>query len=333
MRTLISVASAALLAGGLAAGTALAQNDWPTASDRINIVVPFDTGGSTDRLARHIASNLSEHLNGAPVTVINRPGASGAVGSSWLLTQPGDGSHFLVTHAVPYLANSVLSTDLPMEWEDFTPINIQWPQSSLLFASKDSGFETVQELFESIRENPGEHSVAILHGSGAHLQLLLMMDALEIPRENVRWVTFEGGGPQRSSVAGGTVTFTMTAAAGSLGISDLITPLAIHAEEGDEDWPGVPYLNDELESAYGVTVPGVGNTYAALLAPTSFRENHPERFEAFVNGYREMVESEAYRASAAENALGAVWYGPERSKEILDEGFVVMSEHSDTFED
>ena len=333
MRTLVALTGAVMLSGGVFATAAFAQESWPTSSDRINIIVPFNTGGSTDRLARHIASNLSEHLNGAPVTVVNRPGASGAVGSSWFLNQPADGTNFLVTHAVPYLANNVLMSDLPMEWEDFAPVNIQWPQTSLLFASKDSGFETLPELIESIRANPGEHSAAVLFGSGAHLQLLLLMDVLEIPRDYVRWVTFEGGGPQRSSVAGGTVTFTLTAATGSVGIADLITPLAIHSEEEDPNWPGVPYLNEVLGAEYGVTVPGVGNTYASLVAQSAFRDNHPERFEAFVNGYRAMVESEAYRASAAENALGAAWFGPERSKEILDEGFAVMQQYSDTFND
>ena len=82
--------------------------DWPSKNDKITIVVPFKSGGSTDRLGRSIAQYLPEYLNGAAVTVVNKPGASGAVGASWFLQQPDDGSTFLVTHAVPYLANNIL---------------------------------------------------------------------------------------------------------------------------------------------------------------------------------------------------------------------------------
>jgi hypothetical protein len=31
-------------------------------------------------------------------------------------------------------------------------------------------------------------------------------------------------------------------------------------------------------------------------------------------------------------SLGAVWTGPERSKEILDEGFATMSKYKDTYD-
>ena len=332
MRKYLAIAAAALMGGALATGAASAQEEeWPTSSTRINLVVPFGTGGSTDRLARQIAQHLGDHLNGAAVSVVNRPGASGAVGSAWFLQQPADGTNFLVTHAVPYLANNVLTTDAPMEWEDFDPINVQWPQSSMIFAHEGAGYETLPDLIEDIRNNPGEVSASILHGSGAHLQLLIMLDRLGIPRDNVRWVTYQGGGPQRQAVAGGNVTFTQTSAEGSLGIRDMITPLAIHAEGGHPQWEGVPYINDVLEEEYGVTVPGVGNTYATLLADASFQEEYPERYQAFVEGYREMVQSEEYRAAAEEAALGATWMGPEQSEEVLDEGFETMSEYADTF--
>ena len=84
-----SCAAAALILLITAPATMAAS--WPTANDKITIVVPFKTGGSTDRLARSIAQYLPKHLNGAPVTVVNKPGASGAVGSSWFLHQPDDG--------------------------------------------------------------------------------------------------------------------------------------------------------------------------------------------------------------------------------------------------
>ena len=315
----------------LFASPMVSAGSWPTSDDKITIVVPFKTGGSTDRLARSIAQYLPKHLNGAPVTVVNKPGASGAVGSSWFLNQPDNGQTFLVTHGVPYLANNVLLSDLPMKWEDFAFINIQWPQSSLLFVNKDEPYKTAPELFEAIRNNPGKISASILQGSGAHLQLLLMMDALKIPRSNVRWVTYEGGGPQRTAVAGGNVTFTLTAAKGSKGIKDKITPLAINSETGHSAFPGVPHLNSVLQEKYGITVPPVANTYASLIAHASFPKNHPERYKIFLNAYEKMIKSSEYR-EATKKGLGSEWTGPSASKQILDEGFKTMEAYKDTYD-
>ena len=306
--------------------------DWPSKNDKITIVVPFKSGGSTDRLGRSIAQYLPEHLNGAAVTVVNKPGASGAVGASWFLQQPDDGSTFLVTHAVPYLANNILLSNLPLKWSDFEFINVQWPQTSLLFVNKNEPYKTAKELFETIRNEPGKVSASILQGSGAHLQLLLMMDALKIPRNNVRWVTFQGGGPQRSAVAGGNVTFTLTAAKGSKGIADKITPLAINSKEGHSAFPGVPHLNTVLKAEYGVTVPPVANTFASFISSSAFAKKHPERFKTLVSGYRAMLDSADYKAAVKKGSLGAVWTGPKRSKEILDEGFQTMKKYADTYD-
>ncbi|MCP1337914.1 Bug family tripartite tricarboxylate transporter substrate binding protein [Futiania mangrovi] len=332
-KTLALIAAGLMaMAGGLAPAAAQDAKDWPKDDTRIRIVVPFGTGGSTDRLARSIASFLPNHLNDTPVTVVNKPGASGSVGSAWFMQQPADGGWFLVTHAVPYLANNILVMNAPVKWEDYEFINIQWPQSQLFAVGKDTGYTTLKELIEDIRNNPGKVSSSILHGSGAHLQLLIMLDKLGIPRDNVRWVTYQGGGQQRAAVAGGNVTFMSTSADGTEGIKDLITPLAIHSEAEDPNWPGVPLVNDVLQKEYGITVPGVGNTYASLVGHKAFREKYPERWETFVKAYEEMLKSEDYQKFAERSALGAQWFGPEKSTEILNAGYAVMEEYKDTFE-
>ena len=64
-RTLLQATGAFALPGGLlAAGTAHAQDGWP--SRAITYVVPFTPGGSTDVIGRVIAQKLTETL-GQPV--------------------------------------------------------------------------------------------------------------------------------------------------------------------------------------------------------------------------------------------------------------------------
>jgi tripartite-type tricarboxylate transporter receptor subunit TctC len=73
----------------VASPVALAQTDgFP--SRPITIVVPFAAGGSTDITARIVAEHLSKIIK-QPVVVDNKPGASGAIGASYVLSRPADG--------------------------------------------------------------------------------------------------------------------------------------------------------------------------------------------------------------------------------------------------
>ncbi|MBD3766108.1 MAG: hypothetical protein IE927_15705 [Rhodobacterales bacterium] len=77
-RSMLQLASGGVAAAALASPSILrAQSGYP---DRpINVVVPFDTGGYNDRLARAFAPFLQERL-GQPLNVINRGGAGALLG-------------------------------------------------------------------------------------------------------------------------------------------------------------------------------------------------------------------------------------------------------------
>ena len=67
-----------IFTGGLIAAPAVvrAQSGWP--SQVIRLVVPFTPGGSTDVLARLIASRLERVIPGRGFVIENRPGAGGS---------------------------------------------------------------------------------------------------------------------------------------------------------------------------------------------------------------------------------------------------------------
>ena len=65
---------------GLLATAALAQ-DYSWKPDRpVTIIVPWAAGGSTDQMARIVASELEAELK-QKFIVVNQPGASGSIGT------------------------------------------------------------------------------------------------------------------------------------------------------------------------------------------------------------------------------------------------------------
>ncbi len=83
------VIAAALLCFSQAYGQgAPAKSDYPTKP--IRIIVPFPPGGINDFAARSVSGELADQLK-VPVTVDNRPGAGGIVGTQLAATASADG--------------------------------------------------------------------------------------------------------------------------------------------------------------------------------------------------------------------------------------------------
>ena len=84
------ILAAAVAALAAMASAALAQ-DYPWKPDKpVTLIVPWAAGGSTDQMARIVASELEAELK-QKFIVVNQPGASGSVGTKNALEAPKDG--------------------------------------------------------------------------------------------------------------------------------------------------------------------------------------------------------------------------------------------------
>ena len=146
----LCMAAAAVLTAG--PGTAFTQ-DWP--SRPVTIMVPFNAGGSLDRMARGIAPYLSKEL-GQPVTVTNRPGAGGQVGTTWFLQQPDDGYTLMMTAATPYLPTNILITGAKYTLADFAFVNAQWSDYTFIAVHKDKRADAPAAIGAKVRELLGK---------------------------------------------------------------------------------------------------------------------------------------------------------------------------------
>ena len=77
------------LAATLLASAFAAHAQW-NPSKPITIIVPWAAGGSTDQMARIVASELEAELK-QKFIVVNQPGASGSIGTKNAVEAPKDG--------------------------------------------------------------------------------------------------------------------------------------------------------------------------------------------------------------------------------------------------
>ena len=83
-----ALASACAIAMAGLAGTAHAS-DYP--SKPIELIVPVAAGGGTDLVGRALAEAAKKYLPQQPMIVMNKPGASGAIGTAELINAKPDG--------------------------------------------------------------------------------------------------------------------------------------------------------------------------------------------------------------------------------------------------
>lgn len=147
---------------------------WPVASLRAQtaptrILVGAPPGGSTDTLARTIATEMGRML-GKVVVVENRPGAGGNIAADAVAKAAPDGNTLLMSftsHAI----NASLYDKLPFDpVKDFTPLTCVATSPSVLVAHPSVPAKDVRELIALAKSRPGKLNFAIgAVGSSLHL--------------------------------------------------------------------------------------------------------------------------------------------------------------------
>jgi len=185
----------------------------------VRFVVPFPPGGSTDVAARTLADKLTRSL-GAQFVVENRPGGSGAIGTTAVARATPDGYTILFA-ADPvttlFLVVKNLEFDTLRDFAAITQVTTQ-PLAVAVHASVPAA--SVQQLVAYAKANPGKLSFAHSGtGTGQHFsgELLKKMAGIDIVH-----VPYKGGGPAVQDLVAGQVPM------GVLGS----TPLIPHHKSG-----------------------------------------------------------------------------------------------------
>jgi tripartite-type tricarboxylate transporter receptor subunit TctC len=314
---------AVALVAGLIALPAWAD-DWPKRP--ITILVPFDVGGSADRLARGFAEYMPKAL-GQPMTVVDRAGAGGQIGTTWLTQQPDDGYTVMLTPVTPFLPINILVTGARYKLDDFTFVNAQWTDYAVMVTPKDKPYQTVGDLIDAIKAHPGKLSASTDFGSAGHLTTLALIKALGLGPDSVRVVTFDGAGAMRTALAGGQVDFSITQGEGSDKIRDFVRPLAVFLDHRTELFDAPP-INEALKP-YNMTVPIISGSVRSFVFRAGFKAKHPEDYDKFVTAYRKTLDDPQFQTWLKNNQMAGDWVGPEKTRAIIQTNFEALKEFKD----
>jgi len=183
-----TVAALVLMGVLLAAGQSGAGEWRPTKP--ITAIVPWPAGGATDLTVRILASEMEKVL-GQRISVVNTPGASGAIGMQNAFDAARDGYTWAGNADVSIVNYPVLDL-MKITHRDW----IHWyalMTPNIISTTADYPAKDVGDLVRIMKEKPGQVAVASAGvGSSGHLALEVFKSATgAVPRH----VPYAGGNP------------------------------------------------------------------------------------------------------------------------------------------
>lgn len=190
-----ALAIAALMAPPVAAQT---QND-PKA---IWIIAPYAPGGGVDVYARLLAQELAPLL-GQPVSVENRPGASGNIGADYVAKSVPDG-RVLMLNTNAYAINASVNKNLPFDpVKDLLPMTVLGTVPLVIAVNAALPVQTLQQLVALSKTKDAKLAYSSCgNGTSQHLagELFKVMTGADIVH-----IPYKGCAPAIADVAAGQV--------------------------------------------------------------------------------------------------------------------------------
>ena len=191
---------AALLAGSAFGPAARAQDPWPARP--LRIVVAFAPGSGNDVIARLLAPILAQSL-GQPVTVENRAGAGGMLGTDVVAKAAPDGYTLGLGTSSQLVMNPALHRSMPFDIDrDLVTIGLI-SSTPLVLVSRKGAWSNLAALLAAAKASPGKITYgsagngSISHIVGESFKKEAGVDLLHVP--------YKGNGPAMADLLAGTI--------------------------------------------------------------------------------------------------------------------------------
>ncbi|HSP58212.1 MAG TPA: tripartite tricarboxylate transporter substrate-binding protein [Halomonas sp.] len=272
-------------------------------------IAPADPGGGWDFTCRSVAKLLLDlELVEDTVQVTNRPGGVGAVAFSNVAGNHADNSDLIVATSTVGITQ-IAQGKYPGGADTMRWLAMLGTDVGVILVDDESEYETLDQLLETMVEDPKALSMAGSSGAGGwdHIRALMVAKAAGMPADqvgSVRWVQFDGGGPAVTQMMGGHVDAVSTdlgEIAGFIESGD-VRVLAVLADEP------LPAPFDELPTAVDQGYDVTGYNWRGFYTGGEVSD---EDYAAMVETLQSLYDSDEWKQVAEDNGLVPLWRGGE----------------------
>jgi len=199
----VTMVCSLVLLGSLTIHTANAA--WAP-SRPVEFIIPAGTGGGADVMARFISPLVSKYnLSPTPFIVVNKSGGAGGEGFMYVKGKTKDPHTIIIT--LDNLFTTPLSTGLPFNWRDMTPVSRLALDYFVLWVNEESPYKTAKEYLDAVKKEPGKY---MMGGTGtAQEDQIITVQMEQAFGVKFGYVPFKGGGQVAVELVGKHVNSTV----------------------------------------------------------------------------------------------------------------------------
>ena len=244
----------------------------------IQLVVPFAAGGDADQAARILAPAAGPLL-GQTIVVVNKAGANGAIGSSFVKDAAPDGFTLLLGRiGSQVLLPAMQPGTTPYRWNDFTFLGLLELNPVVCVVHPESNYKTLADLARALKADPGKLTYS--HSGPATVQNLapqLLFSSLGLKPDAAVNVAYTGGNEVALAVMTRNVDFACNNLSSMAGLvaGGKLKALVTTTPERLAQFPDVPTAKEagvpQLEAVVG---------WSALFGPPKMNQEVVQKWAA-----------------------------------------------------
>ena len=261
---------AALLSAGL--DRAFAQSSGNVS----RIIVPFAAGGAREMPARAIQQELSQET-GQNWIIESKPGAGGAIGTSFVSKAAPDGKTLLMAASSHFVTSAMGARPFYEPVKEFAPVANIGNQSYVLMVNAGVPAKTAAEFIQYAKSKPGVlnyNSAGV--GSSTHLAMAYFAKTADL---DIVHVPYKGTAEAVTDVSGGrgNAVIVPTAGVGVYLQDTRLRIIGITSKKRSALLPNVPTLAESGLSGFQF------ESWFGLLAPAATPIAIQEKLNAAIN--------------------------------------------------
>ncbi len=273
----------------------------------VKLIVCYSPGGATDFQARIVTMKAQTYL-GQPIVIINKPGGGGMVGWNWFVTSASNDGYELVAYNVPhFIAQSIVYPEkAKYNINNMEPIANWGTDPAVLVVPKNSPFNSVQDLVDYAKKNPGKVTFS---GAGRyvghHIALLQLEKAAGI---KAKYIPYKGGVPALLAVISGEVMAGFNNTSDAYRSRDRLKILAV------ADLQRNPFIPDvKTFKELGFNVDDTSNNRRGIAVP---KGTPPEIIKKLSDAFVKMFKDKKVQKRMKDGGSGMMVLTREETKEM-----------------
>jgi tripartite-type tricarboxylate transporter receptor subunit TctC len=262
------------------------------------LIVPWKPGGGTDAIFRIYANTINAYGDKPRIQVVNISGQGGNKGAKEAKKSKPDGCTLFAIHQSAI--TSFLNGRIDFTWDAFDTVSLLTDSPDIVGAAADAPWNSLDEMLEAARKEPGTILVGATFGSTSQFMWLIME---EKTGAKFKYVPFDGTRERMTALLTNSIQLgTLNVVAGRKYLAGgELKAYGIAAAERSDQIPDLPTLKEQ----------GVDLVYTLKRGVVVAKGTPEDKIDHWAAIFKKASEDPGLLEQMKAKGTGVAWVGPD----------------------